>query len=127
VRIKAKHPTLAINGRYTDHARWWRAAAVVEHDIDRPQLFARGLDGAFDTRPISEIGSEAMRATTSRFNFGNRAIEGLAISREYRDRCAFCGESVGDAASDTFATAENECRFSAELKIHRQVPREHVA
>jgi len=72
--------------------RGWRSAAVVEQDIDRPTLCAR-LDGAFD------LGNQRGRRRSHArgrlaIDFGNRAIEGLAISREYRDRYAFCGESV---------------------------------
>ncbi len=114
-RVKLRLPNFR---RHADHARGRRAAAVIEQDIDRPQLFARTLDGALNARPVREVRREANRAAASRFDFGYRTVENALISREHRDRNAFGCERVGDASADTFAPAQDECRLVAKLKVH---------
>ena len=40
---------------------------------------------------------------------------GLAGSVVYDDRCAFCGECLGDGGSDAFGCAGNDCDFTCEF------------
>ena len=72
--MKLRLPDL---GRYADHARRWRATAVIEQGVDRAQLLAGRVDGTFHARPIREVGGEAKRAGASRFDFRYGAVEDL--------------------------------------------------
>ena len=76
------------------------------------------LAACLEARPVREVRGESDCPGAARRDFGDRAIECLLPARDQRDRNALSRERVGDAAAESFAAAENQRRFSFQLKIH---------
>src|SRR5208283_4637614 len=100
------------------HAGRRRAAGIVEQDVDRSELLARRVGSVLDARPFREVRRKSDRLGAARPDFGDRLIQRFLPACYQRDRNALSRERVGYAASESLAAAENQRRFSLELKIH---------